>query len=250
MQTKYLLQIQHLSLHIPAVERWILKDINYTVSPGDTIIVLGSNGSGKSSLIKLIEGTYSSSKGTMLFDGQPLSHLSSTERAKNIITLTQDMKNSLFMDMTVLENCLLTELRHQAVSLKITSHNEREFFTNYLQRFNAKLSHKLETIVDRLSGGEKQSLALALCLLRPPKLLLLDEHTSALDPKTATTIMERTFKEIQEHQITCLLTTHNLDIAQQYGNRLLALKDGNIVLTADYDEKDKLDRQDLLERCY
>ncbi len=245
-----LLQIKNIGLHIPAVERWILQDINYSVYPGDIVIILGSNGSGKSSLVKLIDGTYQRTKGSVYFEGKPLSHLSCANRAKNIITLTQDMQSSLFLDMTVLDNCLLAELPHQNVSLKIETKKERLFFTDYLKRFNPKLSQKLDTTVDRLSGGEKQSLALALCLRHPPKLLLLDEHTSALDPKTATAIMQRTYDEIREHHITCLLTTHNLEIAMQYGNRLLALKDGKIVLTAEQEEKTKLSRQDLLTLCY
>jgi putative tryptophan/tyrosine transport system ATP-binding protein len=250
MIKKSLLQIKHLSLHIPAVERWILKDIDYTIYPGDIIIVLGGNGSGKSSLVKAIDGSYRCTKGKISLNEQPIAQLSSAERAKKIITLTQDMHGSLFLGMTVLENCLLAELRHHTVSLKIASQSERTFFTAYLKQFNPKLSHKLDTQVERLSGGEKQSLALALCLFQPPQLLLLDEHTSALDPKTAASIMQHTYSEIQKHKITCLLTTHNLEMALQYGNRLLALKEGSIVLTADHAEKETLTKQDLLERCY
>jgi putative ABC transport system ATP-binding protein len=245
-----LLDIKHISLHIPAVDRWILSDINYNVYPGDMIIVLGSNGSGKSSLVKIIDGTYQATKGKIFLDNLPLTTLSNAERAKKITTLTQDMHGSLFLGMTVLENCLLAELRHHTVSLKITSRSERVFFIDYLKQFNTKLSHKLDTKVERLSGGEKQSLALALCLFQPPQLLLLDEHTSALDPKTATSIMQHTHDEIQKHKITCLLTTHNLEIALHYGNRLLALKDGKVVLTADNEDKAKLTKQDLLARCY
>lgn len=247
---KTLLHIKHLGLHIPAVERWILQDIDYTIYPGDIVIVLGSNGSGKSSLVKLIEGIYQPTKGSITFNDIPLSNLSCTNRAQSIITLTQDMQGSLFLGMTVLENCLLAALRYETVSFKIGSKTEREFFIAHLKRFNPKLVHKLDSQVERLSGGEKQSLALALCLLQPPQLLLLDEHTSALDPKTAACIMERTYQEIKEHKMTCLLTTHNLEIAHQYGNRLLALKDGKIVLTSDGEEKSRLTKQDLLTLCY
>jgi putative ABC transport system ATP-binding protein len=248
--TTPLLQIKNISLHIPAVERWILKDINYTIHPGDIIIVLGGNGSGKSSLVKAIDGSYRCTKGKILLENKSISQLNRAEHARKIITLTQDMHGSLFLGMTVLENCLLAELRHHNVSLKIASQIERTFFTDYLKRFNPRLSHKLDTQVNRLSGGEKQSLALALCLFQPPQLLLLDEHTSALDPKTAESIMQHTYDEIQKHKITCLLTTHNLEIALQYGNRLLALKEGSVVLMADHAEKEKLTKQDLLARCY
>ncbi|MFU8798299.1 MAG: ATP-binding cassette domain-containing protein, partial [Gammaproteobacteria bacterium] len=117
-----MITLTHISLYIPSIDRWILNDINYTIHPGDMIIVLGSNGSGKSSLVKIIDGTYKNSKGKIIFDPP--------SESKKIVTLTQDMHGSLFLGMTVFENSLLAELRYENVSLKIRSKSERIFFTD------------------------------------------------------------------------------------------------------------------------
>jgi len=245
-----LLQIGDLKIKFPTMDRAILQDIHYLVNPGDFVVVLGGNGSGKSSLIKAINRTYPISSGNIQFQQKSISAYSQAEFAKAIITLTQDTRHSLFNDLTVLENALLWELRHESVSLQCATLTQRLFFKEYLAAFNAQLPDKLDTICARLSGGEKQALILALCLRHPPTLLLLDEHTSALDPKTGRYIMERTQAELQQHHITCIMTTHDLDDAMLYGNRLLALKEGRIVYQADNAQKQQLNRHDLLELCY
>ena len=250
MDTNHLLQIEHLQIKLPAMDRAILQNIHYTINPGDFVVVLGGNGSGKSSLIKAINRTYPISSGKILFQQKPIANYSQADFAKQVITLTQDTSHSLFNDLTVLENCLLWELRHESVSLRYATLTQRQFFHDYLAAFNAQLPEKLDTTCSRLSGGEKQALILALCLRHPPTLLLLDEHTSALDPKTGHYIMGRTHAELIQHHITCVMTTHDLDDAMAYGNRLLALKEGKIVYQADGEQKQQLKRSDLLTFCY
>lgn len=179
-----------------------LKNFNYEVTQGDFIILLGSNGSGKSTLLKQLYKQFQ----------------------RQCAVLTQNCFDSLFTTLTVYENFLLINKNKEMT---------RQCFNDYLSEFNANLVHKLNSLVTELSGGEMQALALALSLLNPPTLLLLDEHTSALDPKTSAQIMQVTQKMIQKFKMTCIMTTHNLDIAMQYGNKILMLRDREICQTID-----------------
>ena len=127
---------------------------------------------------------------------------------------------------------------------------EKEFLQDYLSPFNPNLGQKLNQVVGELSGGEKQSLALAFTILNPPSLLLLDEHTSALDPKTAQANMKLTYDMILKHNITCVLTTHNLNIAMEYGNRILVIRDGKIANKIEKEEKQKFTEETMLKSFY
>jgi len=247
---RHLCVIDQVSLRFPVADRPILENINYVIDSGDRIILLGSNGSGKSSLLKLLNRTYRPTSGTILLQGNNLQKVPVEPLSQRVVTVTQDLRDSLFFNLTVLENCLLWETRFQRISFKISKPKETAFYRDYLADFHAQLAKKLQISVAALSGGERQSLVLALCLLHPPELLLLDEHTSALDPKIAANIIDYTEKLLEEKRITCVLTTHNLDIALKYGNRLLALAEGRIRLQADGIEKSKLTHEEVLERCY
>lgn len=239
-----LLDIQHTSLNIPGLDKPILNNINYQVNSGDFIIILGSNGSGKSSLLKLLDRRYQATAGQILLNNKPLEQYTIKQFSETVITITQDTKDSLFPSLTIFENYLL-------VKKNIRSKNEeRNFFSEYLFPFNPNLSKKLDQIVEKLSGGEKQALVLALSMLNPPRLLLLDEHTSALDPKSAQQLMQLTQQVVKKHQVTCLLTTHDLEIALQYGNRILSLRQGSIHQSIQDQEKSKLTEQILLNVCY
>lgn len=226
---KPLLAIHHMSLNIPGVEKAILSDISYEVTQGDFIIILGSNGSGKSSLMKCIDGRYHPTHGKITL-----------QKNISIATITQQSNESLFPSLTLLEHFLLIKKNHESA----------EFFAKHLAAFNDNLPAKLHQTVDQLSGGEKQALILALTFLYPPNILLLDEHTSALDPKSAEKLMEITHSMIIKHHITCLMTTHDLDIAHRYGNRVLALGKGKVIQTIDSAEKLALKQNDLLAACY
>jgi len=237
------LTVQQLSYRLPS--KMILEDINYHVEPNDFIILLGSNGSGKSSFIKLLHRQYRASTGSIRLHGKKIDHYHSAEFGKRVSVLTQNCDESLFPSMTVLENYFL--LRKKFQFDKVKYQNEEQFLVSYLTEYNANLAHKLHQVVHLLSGGEKQALALAFCLLNPPELLLLDEHTSALDPKTSEVIMQLTQQKAKQHNITCLLTTHDMDLALRYGNRILMLEHGKVHKTYNADEKAQLTREDLIK---
>lgn len=228
--TSTILSLQHVSLQLPSVEKPILSDIHYQVKEGDFIVLLGSNGSGKSSLLKLLDNRYQSTSGVI----HKAPHCT-------MRTLTQNCHESLFTSLTVLENYYLFTLNKKA---------DKHFFADYIKKFNVNLANKLDQTVEKLSGGEKQALALALSVLHPPKILLLDEHTSALDPKSAQQLMALTQQVVSQNHMTCILTTHDLDIALQYGNRILALRNGRMLQVIDDGEKAKLDQTTLLAACY
>lgn len=245
-----LFDIQNIDLQLSKSEKPILSNITYQIQKEDFIIVLGSNGSGKTSLLKLLDQQYQPSSGNIFLNGKLLTDYSKIELSHSIKTLTQNVNESLFASLTIFENCLLTKKIHQSPLSYMKKSNERAFFKDYLAPFNMKLSSNLDQIVDSLSGGEKQSLALALKVLYPPRVLLLDEHTSALDPKSSEIIMALTQEIAKKYAITCLLTTHNLNIAKNYGNRILTLKNGKISQYIEAKEKEKLTSHDLLASCY
>jgi putative ABC transport system ATP-binding protein len=247
---KTVLQFKNVHLTLPVIDRSILHDIHFSVNPGDCMILLGGNGSGKSSVMKLIHRVYSLTQGCIELNEKPHIDWKSAEFAQTVIALNQELSTSLFYDLTVLENCMVWELRKTAVPLKIKKRETVEFYKEYLKKYHPKLSEKLECPVRLLSGGEKQSLLLALCLRHPPLLLLLDEHTSALDPVQAEQIMEHTYEALKTQGVTSIITTHNLDHALKYGNRLLGLKEGKIVFEASGEHKRSLTRTDLLNFCY
>lgn len=247
---KKLLDIQNVSLQFPQLDQPILNNINYSVCAEDFVIILGSNGSGKSSLFKLVDGRYDPSAGKIFLDEKLLTHYSEKQFSRSVKTLTQSCHDSLFMSLTVLENYLLVKQQYEANLFSLRHASERNFLINYLLQFNPNLVTKLDQPVEYLSGGEKQALALALIVLYPPRILLLDEHTSALDPKSAENLMSLTQRIVKQHKITCMLTTHDLAIAEQYGNRILALKNGKVHHCIEQDEKIQLAQAYLLAACY
>ncbi len=231
-----MLEMKNITLNYANRENPILKEINYTINQGDFVILLGSNGSGKSSLLKILYRQYQADIGTVTLLQQPLQKFKAKEFSSKVAVLTQDFSESLFTSLTVYENFLLmAEINKQY----------REFFQRYIRDFNPNLADKLDCTMDQLSGGEKQALALALRLLQPPALLLLDEHTSALDPKTSEQIMQLTQAMAKKHNITCVLTTHNLDIALRYGNKIVMLREGEIFKEYNCAEKALLSKEEL-----
>lgn len=222
----------------------IIDDVSFVIKPQDFIVLLGSNGSGKSTLMRLINRGYALSGGEILFDNKPLKNIPHQTFSKKVITLTQFVKDSLFFDLTIAENGKLIEESYHNPSL-----SSRQDLKAYLKAFNPKLAKALHTPVNNLSGGEQQILAFALYLCHQPDLLLLDEHTSALDPKIAGTVMEFTAKIIREKKLTCMMTTHNLEFALNYGNRVLALNHGKLVFECNK-ASEPLNKALLLEKCY
>lgn len=232
MKNDILLKLKNVTLKFKNHDNPILEDISLDIKKGDFLILLGSNGSGKSSLIKILNGSYPLSKGEILYNSglkvQSMNHFKRNNYdLPKIVTLTQNLHESLFLDLTVFQNCKLYHMQNN-LNCNNTTLTLKDYFKNYLYSFNNKLSLKLNEKVKNLSGGEKQSLILALCLHVKPEILLLDEHTSALDPKASKNIVERTAYEIQKQNITCIMTTHNLSIAKDFGNKIVGLKRGKI----------------------
>ncbi len=232
-----ILHLDNVTLHFAGNNKPTLKQISYKVQQGDFIILLGSNGSGKSSLLKLLHQQYQPDSGQIHF----------IQQSQRIAVLTQNCTDSLFPTLTLYENYLLTK-KYQ--TFLIRHKQEKNYLAQYLFNFNANLANKLDLPIYQLSGGEKQALALALCLMQQPSLLLLDEHTSALDPKTSEQIMQLTHKMLLQHNITCILTTHDLEIALRYGNRILMLHEGNVLALFDHHEKEKLSKAELINHYY
>lgn len=240
-----LLEIKNTTYFVPQIEKPILNNLQYKVFSGDFVIILGSNGSGKSTLLKLIDRRATVPNGKIFLKGKDINQYSQKYYAQKVKTLTQNYNDSLFPTLSLFENYLIAN--NKRIKNQKT---EREFLQDYLAQFNPKLSTKLDQLVDALSGGEKQTVALALTILHPPLLLLLDEHTSALDPKTAELNMQLTTSMVIKHKITCLLTTHNLRMAEQYGNRILAIQHGDIVARIDSQEKHKLTDKLMYQMFY
>lgn len=231
-----MLNLQNINFHLPENNRSILRNISCKVNEGDFIILLGSNGSGKSTLLKLIQRQYHMTSGEATLLNKSLHQYKNDVYSRLVSTLTQNCHEALFPALTVYENYFLFQKEK----------SNKTALKNHLHEFNPNLCNKLDILVQELSGGEKQALALALYLLNPPKLLLLDEHTSALDPKTSAQIMLLTQKFITKHHMTCIMTTHDLDIAMQYGNKIVILKEGKIANELDKSNMEMLTKENLV----
>lgn len=246
-----IISIRQLGLALNKEAPMILQGISYEIHANDFIILLGSNGSGKSSLLKLIDRRYRPTQGYLTLDCKNIQNYSQACLSKYVTTLTQNHSESLFPALTILENAMLAKQRHEKKLWKWgISRKERNFFAEYLAEFNPTLPLKLNMPASALSGGEQQALALALSILYPPRVLLLDEHTSALDPIAAKRLMQITATAIQKHRIPCVLCTHDLTLALSYGNRILALQQGKIRTCIESVEKSTLTLEALKTACY
>src|SRR4029078_8556421 len=206
------IELSHIHMHHGQAEKAALNDVSFTLKKRDMMILLGRNGSGKSTLLKILTKQLSPTAGHIFLNNVPFHALPHTNFNRQIMMLNQQCDESLFPSLTVYENYLVIN------NAQFTSSSHKKRLTEQLEIVNPNLLHKLHLPVSRLSGGEKQALALALIFLNPPALLLLDEHTSALDPKTSQHLMALTNQFIEEYELTCLMTTHDLDIALSYGN--------------------------------
>jgi len=234
-----MLKLSNISLNLS--QQRILSDINLNIDQSEIVIMLGSNGSGKSSLLKLIDRRYLLQTGSLKVDNVAIEKYSQKKLAQTIITLTQNPLDSLFPKLTVKENCLLACYRAE---------KNHTSFEEHLVQFNPKLVSHFNTLSGSLSGGEQQALVLALACLAKPKILLLDEHTSALDPHTAENLMQLTQEKIKAHGITCIISTHQLEHALQYGDRLIALQNGRILKNYNKAEKTMLSLEQVRQECY
>ncbi|WP_125567203.1 ABC transporter ATP-binding protein [Companilactobacillus insicii] len=225
----------------------ILDGINLSIKPQDFIVVLGTNGAGKSTLLDAITGANTLTSGKILLNNDDITSTNLAKRSRYISRVYQDPKLGTSPRMTVAENLLLAKRRGLPRRLRLRKLNDHmkefESFTKDLPT----LDNRLNTFTEKLSGGQRQTLSFLMAIIQRPELLLLDEHTAALDPQTSQELMELTNKVIQEKKLTCLMVTHNLTEAVKYGNRLIVLKKGKIVLDLDSEAKAKLKEEDLLE---
>ncbi len=243
-----ILQCNRLHFSVAGRQQAIIAGLSLQLNQGDFMVLVGGNGSGKSSLLRLFNGRYTPSHGDIHFKQHALSDYKRNNLAKKIVTLNQSVADSLFVDLTVLENAIILDSRFkQAPAAKKTVLQDLQ---QQLHHYLPALSHALHTPVGHLSGGEQQVLALALYLRHKPDLLLLDEHTSALDPTMAEKIMQLTAQIIKEQRLTAVMTVHQPEFALQYGNRLLALRAGQVCLQLDNTEKAVLTKAELLAQCY
>ena len=225
----------------------ILDHVNLAIYPGDFITVLGGNGAGKSTLFNSLAGTLTLTEGQFLIEGVNRTNLSEVKRAKSLARVFQDPKMGTAPRMTVAENLLLAMKRGQKHPLTLRKINEqRALFTKICQEVGNGLENHLDTPTGNLSGGQRQALSLLMATIQSPKLLLLDEHTAALDPKTAKQLMHLTAEIVEQKQLTCMMITHRMEDALKYGNRLIVLKKGKIIKDLSNEEKAKLAMNEVL----
>lgn len=232
-----------------ASEKQALKGLNLTLEEGEFVTVIGGNGAGKSTMLNAIAGSFNIDSGQVLIDGNDITKLPEHKRASYLGRVFQDPMLGTATDMEIEENLGIAYRRGQKRTLRwgITN-QEREEYKELLKTLDLGLETRLRTKVGLLSGGQRQALTLLMATLKKPKVLLLDEHTAALDPKTAAKVLEISDKIISEHKLTTLMITHNMKDAIAYGNRLIMMSDGNIILDIKGEEKKKLTVEDLLKQ--
>lgn len=229
-------------------ERKALDHVSLHLDSGDFVCVLGSNGAGKSTLLNVISGSLMMDEGCILLDGMDLSKQPEYMRSRYIGRLFQDPMRGTAPDMSIVENLGLAYSRGKRKGLcKAIRKSDYQYFREQLMHLGLGLEDRMQQPVGLLSGGQRQALALLMATIVPPKLLLLDEHTAALDPKTAAIVMDLTEKIIQEHHITTIMITHNLRQSFEYGNRTIIMNEGHIVAQLDQKEKQQTSPAQLLE---
>ena len=230
-------------------QKLALNDVSVRIEKGDFVTVIGSNGAGKTTLLNLISGTYLPDRGRVVIDGIDVSKLQEHKRAKYLGRIFQDPLMGTAASMTIEENMGMADLRGMPRTLRWgVSRSRRDHYSRILKMMGLGLEKRLNQSVSLLSGGQRQSLTLLMVTLTLPKLLLLDEHTAALDPKTAKRVMELTQTIISENQLTAIMITHNMEQAIRFGNRLIMLHEGRIQLDITGEEKKAFTVQEAVKR--
>ena len=226
-----------------------LQDLSLTLNDGDFVTVIGGNGAGKSTMLNAVAGTFTVDAGTIAIGGVDVTHLPEHRRAKFIGRVFQDPMMGTAPTMQIEENLALAARRgrRRGLSWGITR-TEREESREKLKTLGLGLEDRMTSKVGLLSGGQRQALTLLMASLRRPELLLLDEHTAALDPATAAKVLELSDRIVAENHLTAMMITHNMRDAITHGNRLIMMNAGRIILDISGEEKKKLTKQDLLDR--
>ena len=228
-------------------ENKVLDNVSLHLNEGDFVTVIGGNGAGKSTLLNLIAGVYMTDAGSLSIDGQDITHLKEHKRAPLIGRVFQDPLMGSAASMEIVENLALARRRGKKRTLAWgVQKSEIAFYKEQLATLGLGLENRLNDKVGLLSGGQRQALTLLMASLEKPKLLLLDEHTAALDPKTAARVLQLTDEIVSSNHLTTLMITHNMKDALKYGNRLIMMSNGHIVLDIDEEKKKQLTVKDLL----
>lgn len=230
-------------------EKVALGGLSLTLADGDFVTVIGGNGAGKSTMLNVVSGAYPVDEGSIFIDGQNVTRLPEHRRAKFIGRVFQDPMLGTAASMGIEENLALALRRGQRRGLRwgITA-KERERYKSLLAELGLGLEDRLTSKVGLLSGGQRQALTLLMATLKKPKLLLLDEHTAALDPKTAATVLDTTERIVRRDKLTTLMITHNMRDAIAHGNRLIMMYEGRVVIDVAGEDKKSLTVEKLLEQ--
>jgi putative ABC transport system ATP-binding protein len=228
-------------------EKIAIQQVSLHLAPGDFITVIGSNGAGKSTLLNIVSGKLMTDLGTITIDGQNVTNVKEHKRAKMVGRVFQDPMAGTAPTMTIEENLAIAYMRTNKRSLKVgVSKKRKDFFREKLETLHLGLENRLGAKVGLLSGGERQALSLLMATFTEPKILLLDEHTAALDPSRAELITNLTKEIVQAYNLTTLMVTHNMQQALDLGNKLIMMDKGQIIFQADEEEKKKLSIEKLL----
>ena len=229
-------------------EMALFTDFNLDINEGEFVSIVGSNGSGKTTILNIISGTTPLDQGSIYLKDENITKMKEYVRARKLARVYQDPSMGTSPNLTVVENLALADNKGQfyGLSFALNKKKKAEYY-ELLKSLNMGLEDKMNTKVKLLSGGQRQALALLMATLQPVDILLLDEHTAALDPKTSEEIMKLTNRIVKEKHITTLMVTHNLRYAVEYGNRLLMFNQGKIVIDKSNEEKDNIDVDDLLK---
>lgn len=230
-------------------EKKALSGVNLHLDPGDFVTIIGGNGAGKSTTLNMVAGVYPIDQGTIILDGKDISDLPEYKRAYMLGRVFQDPMMGTAAGMQIEENMAMANCRgkRRGLSWGITK-KEKEMFREKLKMLDLGLEDRMTSKVGLLSGGQRQALTLLMATLKKPSLLLLDEHTAALDPKTAKKVLDITEKIVAKDNLTTMMVTHNMKDAINIGNRLIMMSDGKIIYDVKGEEKKKLKVADLLQK--
>lgn len=228
-------------------EKILFSDFNLKINDGEFVGVIGSNGSGKTTMLNIISGDVSPDGGSIMLDGTEFNGAKNFKRAKKIGRVFQNPSMGTCPSMTIWENMSIADNKGRKFGLSFGLNRQRkDFYCSQLEQLGMGLENRLETFAGTLSGGQRQALALIMATMIRPELLLLDEHTAALDPKSSDTIMTLTEKIIREKNITTLMITHNLRHAVEYGSRTIMMHEGSIIMDVSGEEKKNKSINDYL----
>lgn len=247
-----MLQLKHVSKTFNKgmpTEKTALIDINLEVDNGDFVTIIGGNGAGKSTMLNMISGVYPIDSGKVILNGEDISRMPEYARAKYLGRVFQDPMMGTAADMTIAENLAMARRRgkRRGLAWGVTKEEKAEY-VELLKKLDLGLDTRIESKVGLLSGGQRQALTLLMATLTKPDVLLLDEHSAALDPKTARKVLDLTNELVGEGDLTTLMVTHNMNDALAMGNRLIMMSEGRIIYDVRGEEKEALEVPDLLEK--